>query len=70
MCWNFSALSLSSIAGQQTYPGGNVYCATKAAVKSISQGLKQDLLGTPIRRRSVFATHSLKPSLSEASTLT
>ncbi|MEA5514356.1 SDR family oxidoreductase [Nodularia sp. UHCC 0506] len=42
-------VNLGSIAGHQTYPGGNVYCATKAAVKAISEGLKQDLLGTPVR---------------------
>jgi NADP-dependent 3-hydroxy acid dehydrogenase YdfG len=46
-------INLGSIAGHQTYPGGNVYCATKAAVRAISEGLKQDLLGTPIRVTSV-----------------
>ncbi|BAY38520.1 short-chain dehydrogenase/reductase SDR [Nostoc sp. NIES-2111] len=46
-------INLGSIAGHQTYPGGNVYCATKAAVKAISEGLKQDLLGTPVRVTSV-----------------
>ncbi|MBW4664938.1 MAG: SDR family oxidoreductase [Chroococcus sp. CMT-3BRIN-NPC107] len=44
---------LGSTAGHQTYPNGNVYCATKAAVRVISEGLKQDLLGTPIRVSSV-----------------
>jgi len=42
-------VNIGSIAGRQTYPGGNVYCGTKAAVRAISEGLKQDLLGTPIR---------------------
>ncbi len=46
-------INLGSIAGHQAYPGGSVYCATKAAVKSISEGLKQDLLGTPVRVTSV-----------------
>ncbi len=46
-------VNLGSIAGHQTYPGGNVYCATKAAVRAISEGLKQDLLGTPVRVSSV-----------------
>jgi serine 3-dehydrogenase len=46
-------VNIGSIAGHQTYPGGNVYCATKAAVKAISEGLKQDLLGTPVRITSV-----------------
>jgi len=42
-------VNLGSTAGHQTYPNGNVYCATKAAVRVISEGLKQDLLGTPVR---------------------
>jgi NADP-dependent 3-hydroxy acid dehydrogenase YdfG len=42
-------VNIGSIAGRQTYPGGSVYCATKAAVKSLSEGLKLDLLGTPVR---------------------
>ncbi|MCF2971114.1 SDR family oxidoreductase [Synechococcus sp. Nb3U1] len=42
-------VNIGSIAGRQTYPGGNVYCASKAAVRAISEGLKLDLLGTPIR---------------------
>ncbi|MDZ8238999.1 MAG: SDR family oxidoreductase [Nostoc sp. ChiQUE01a] len=46
-------VNLGSIAGHQTYPRGNVYCATKAAVRAISEGLKQDLLGTPVRVTSV-----------------
>ncbi|MBW4667918.1 MAG: SDR family oxidoreductase [Cyanomargarita calcarea GSE-NOS-MK-12-04C] len=46
-------VNIGSIAGHQTYPKGNVYCGTKAAVKSITEGLKQDLLGTPIRVTSV-----------------
>ncbi|NMG08889.1 SDR family oxidoreductase [Brasilonema sp. UFV-L1] len=46
-------VNIGSIAGHQTYPGGNVYCGTKAAVRAISEGLKQDLLGTSIRVSSV-----------------
>ncbi|TVP67699.1 MAG: SDR family oxidoreductase [Leptolyngbya sp. LCM1.Bin17] len=42
-------VNVGSIAGRQTYPGGSVYCATKAAVKALSEGLKLDLLGTPVR---------------------
>jgi len=42
-------VNIASIAGIQAYPRGNVYCATKAAVTMISEGLKQDLLGTSIR---------------------
>jgi 3-hydroxy acid dehydrogenase / malonic semialdehyde reductase len=46
-------INLGSVAGHETYPKGNVYCATKAAVRAISEGLKQDLLGTPVRVSSV-----------------
>jgi 3-hydroxy acid dehydrogenase / malonic semialdehyde reductase len=46
-------INLGSLAGHQTYPKGNVYCGTKVAVRAISEGLKQDLLGTPIRVTSV-----------------
>jgi 3-hydroxy acid dehydrogenase / malonic semialdehyde reductase len=46
-------INIGSIAGHQTYPKGNVYCATKAAVRVISEGLKMDLLGTPVRVSSV-----------------
>lgn len=46
-------INLGSTAGHQTYPNGNVYCATKAAVRALSEGLKMDLLGTPLRVSSV-----------------
>lgn len=42
-------VNVGSIAGHQAYPGGAIYCATKAAVRMLSAGLKMDLLGTPIR---------------------
>lgn len=42
-------INIGSIAGHGAYPGGTVYCATKAAVRAISRGLQYDLLGTPIR---------------------
>lgn len=46
-------ISLGSTAGEMTYPGGAVYCATKAAERVLSEGLRLDLLGTPIRVTSV-----------------
>lgn len=46
-------INIGSIAGHQTYPRGNVYCATKAAVRVLTEGLKQDLLGTPVRVTTV-----------------
>jgi NADP-dependent 3-hydroxy acid dehydrogenase YdfG len=42
-------VNLGSLAGVQAYPNGAVYCATKAAVKSISDGLRQDVNAYPIR---------------------
>lgn len=42
-------INIGSIAARYTYPGGSVYCATKAAVKVLTEGLKIDLLGTPVR---------------------
>jgi len=36
-------LNLSSIAGKQIYPSGNVYCASKAAVEALTQGMRLDL---------------------------
>lgn len=36
-------INISSVAGKQTYPNGAVYCASKSAVESISQGMRQDL---------------------------
>lgn len=46
-------INIGSIAGSQLYPGGNVYCASKFAVRAINQGLKMDLLGTAVRVSSV-----------------
>jgi 3-hydroxy acid dehydrogenase / malonic semialdehyde reductase len=46
-------INLGSTAGELPYPGGAVYCASKAAEKSINDGLRQDLLGTPIRVTSI-----------------
>ncbi len=46
-------INLGSIAGHITYPGGHVYCASKAAERSISDGLRIDLNGTPIRVTSI-----------------
>jgi serine 3-dehydrogenase len=46
-------INLGSIAGIEVYPGGNVYCATKFAVRALSQGMRIDLLGTPLRVTNV-----------------
>ncbi|PCH70121.1 MAG: NAD(P)-dependent oxidoreductase [Bacteroidales bacterium] len=37
-------INISSIAGKEVYPGGNVYCATKHAVDAVTKGMRIDLL--------------------------
>jgi 3-hydroxy acid dehydrogenase/malonic semialdehyde reductase len=46
-------INLGSIAGHAAYPGGSVYCATKAAERFISDGLRIDVNGTAIRVTSI-----------------
>jgi hypothetical protein len=46
-------INMGSTAGHQTYANGAVYCASKAAEKVISEGLKLDLMGTPVRVTTV-----------------
>jgi 3-hydroxy acid dehydrogenase / malonic semialdehyde reductase len=46
-------INLGSTAGHMTYPGGGVYCASKAAEKSITEALRIDLNGTAIRVASI-----------------
>lgn len=52
-------INIGSVAGDAAYPGGGVYCATKAAVKVLSDGLRMDLVDTPLRVTNV------KPGLVE-----
>ena len=42
-------VNISSIAGKETYKNGAVYCASKAAVEAISQGMRLDLTGQGIK---------------------
>lgn len=44
-----TVVNLGSVAGRWTYPGGNVYCATKAFVGHLSEAMRQDLHGTGVR---------------------
>ena len=46
-------INMGSTAGHLTYPNGAVYCASKAAERAINDGLRLDVLGTPIRVTSV-----------------
>ena len=52
-------INVGSVAGDAAYAGGNVYCATKAAVKALSDGLRIDVADTAIR------VTNLKPGLVE-----
>lgn len=42
-------VNLGSIAGRDPYPGGAIYCATKAALRSFSHSLRKELISTRIR---------------------
>lgn len=46
-------INISSIAGKETYPFGNVYCASKHAVQSLTKGMRIDLLKHGIKVSSV-----------------
>ena len=52
-------INVGSVAGDAAYANGNVYCATKAAVKTITDGLRIDVANTAIR------VTNLKPGLVE-----
>lgn len=52
-------INIGSVAGDAAYAGGNVYCATKAAVKAITDGLRIDVAHTALR------VTLLKPGLVE-----
>lgn len=50
-------INVGSVAGDAAYACGNVYCATKAAVKAITDGLRIDVAETAVR------VTNLKPGL-------
>lgn len=52
-------INVGSVAGDAAYANGNVYCATKAAVKALSDGLRIDVAESAIR------VTNLKPGLVE-----
>ena len=52
-------INIGSVAGDAAYAGGGVYCATKAAVKALTDGLRIDVAHTSVR------VTNLKPGLVE-----
>lgn len=52
-------INVGSVAGDAAYAGGAVYCATKAAVKALTDGLRIDVADTEVR------VTNLKPGLVE-----
>ena len=52
-------VNIGSVAGDAAYAGGNVYCATKSAVKALSDGLRIDVAHTKVR------VTNIKPGLVE-----
>lgn len=50
-------INIGSVAGDAAYANGNVYCATKAAVKALSDGLRIDVAESNVR------VTNLKPGL-------
>ena len=42
-------INIGSIAGREGYPGGSIYCATKAAVRTFTDALRKELINTRIR---------------------
>ena len=52
-------INIGSVAGDAAYANGNVYCATKAAVKAVTDGLRIDLADTAVR------VTNIKPGLVE-----
>lgn len=48
-CGRGDIICLGSIAGQDPYPGGSIYCATKSAIRRFSEALRKELIATRIR---------------------
>ncbi len=50
---NGMVINIGSVAGHEVYPAGNVYCATKHAVRALTKGMAIDLNGTGVRAASI-----------------
>jgi len=46
-------INISSIAAKETYPNGNVYCASKHAVEALTKGMRLDFLKHNIKVGSI-----------------
>ena len=42
-------INVGSIAGREPYPGGSIYCATKACIRAFTDALRRELISTRIR---------------------
>jgi NADP-dependent 3-hydroxy acid dehydrogenase YdfG len=42
-------INIGSVAGKTAYPGGNIYCATKAAVHMLGDAMNVDMMGTQVK---------------------
>ncbi|OTA64729.1 NAD(P)-binding protein [Hypoxylon sp. EC38] len=42
-------INIGSIAGREPYPGGSIYCATKAAIRSFTEALRKELIASRVR---------------------
>ena len=64
-------INIGSIAGREPYPGGSIYCATKAAMRSFTDSLRRELIATRIRVIEVdpgqVETVNILPSRKQAS---
>ncbi|KAK6335504.1 hypothetical protein TWF696_002278 [Orbilia brochopaga] len=44
-----TVINVGSVAGREPYPGGSIYCSTKAAVRAFTDSLRKELVNTRIR---------------------